>query len=187
MTMQKMLANGILIISIVVSIAVGLSAYTNFVNSVMCNCIEPFQPVKELRQKFLQCSNVDHVILYDRSQNVKSEPSEVEGWDVISPVSPEFPGTLVVAVRKDRDMVFFYPRLSGIDSSIKVFSKNDPGRSKLFIIQGREQWSSISAQYGIDLRCVQYGYLDEEFTAYILIELKGKWTQIWHKNGKMLF
>ncbi|MBI4804909.1 MAG: hypothetical protein HY795_06710 [Desulfovibrio sp.] len=185
--MNRKLANGILVLSIAVSVSAGLSVYPDVFNSVHCNCIKPFQQDKELRQKFLSCSNVDQTILYDRSRNVKSEPAEVEGWEIISPLDPELPGMLVVAVRKDRDTMFFYPRLSGSDSRITVFSINDPGRSKLLTMQGGEKWSPISAQYALDLRCVEHGYVKEEFSAYILIELKGRWTQVWHKNGKMLF
>jgi len=76
----------------------------------------------------------------------------------------------------------FYPRLSGPAASVQVFEVLPDGVNRpVFLMAGvPEEWSPISAQYPLILP-------DGPANRTLRIELRGRFCQLWHKDGEIFF
>jgi len=133
-------------------------------------------------QAFLDSSSVKHRTAFDSAVNMDDSPSqEVPGWQVLSPKDADKPATLTLEVASGRRMIF-YPRLSGTDASVQVFERTaDGSRRAVFMMAGVDNdWTPISGQYPLSL--------PEGGGKRILeVELRGRFCQLWHKDGTILF
>lgn len=133
-------------------------------------------------QAFLGRSSVKHTAAFDAAVNVDDAPSqEAPGWRVLSPREADKPATLSMEVAPGGRMVF-YPRLSGSDASIQVFELTQDGtRRPVFMMAGVDNdWTPISGQYLLSLP-------EGGGTRKLEVELRGRFSQLWHKDGKILF
>lgn len=162
--------------------------YDNFWNSVLCTFYFPFADKETGGSKFLSCSNVEQVIDEDNSRNLADNAEPGTDWRVFAPSSPDAPAVLRITVKKDRDVVIFYPRLEGEESSIVVYADDGSHQRRLFALQGRKgAWTEMSRQYRLDLRSAPYGWFRRDVDVTLLIVLTGKWSQIWHLGSVVLF
>lgn len=133
-------------------------------------------------QAFLAKSAVKHVAAFGSAVNLDDSPSqEAPGWRVLSPKDADKPATLTLEVASGRRMIF-YPRLSGSDASVQVFERTaDGSRRAVFMMAGVDHdWTPISGQYPLSL--------PEGGGKRILeVELRGRFCQLWHKDGTILF
>jgi len=174
---------------LLLAVAAGVAVSPDLPETVVCDCLAPLVESAPMRERWRTCSDVSQAVLPESSVNVVSRPSEVEGWDCYVPADPEKPAWLAVRLRKDRDSVVFFPRLSGRGDSISVLAEDTARqRRTIFRLTGKSPgWTPVSAQYALDLRCVRYGRSAAEFETVVLLRLSGKSTQIWHKNGVIFF
>ena len=133
-------------------------------------------------QAFLSRSATKHTPLWNSAVNLDDSPSqEVSGWRVLTPKEPGQPATLTLDAAPDSRVVFF-PRLSGSDASVQVFElMPDGSRRSVFVMAGvADDWTPISAQYPLILP-------DGGGKRVLEIELRGRYCQLWHKDGNILF
>lgn len=133
-------------------------------------------------QAFLPRSSVKHSAAFAAATNLEdSASSEASGWRVLSPKDPGQPATLSLEVVPGGRTIF-YPRLSGADASVQVFEiAEDGARRPVFMMAGVDNdWTPISAQYPLILP-------DGGGKRVLVVELRGRFCQLWHKDGKILF
>lgn len=184
---RKRTVFGTIVLSLALFCSITL-AYDNFWNSVLCAFYFPFEDKDTGRTKFLFCSNVEQVLDGDNSRNLADNAESGADWRVFSPASPGEPAVLRVTVKKDRDVVFFYPRLEGADSSVVVYAEDGPGLRRLFALQGKKGlWTEMGRQYVLDLRSAPYGWVRKDVDVKLTIVLTGKWSQVWHLGSAVLF
>jgi len=160
-----------------------LSGYGDFRQAAYCNLVFPFLPPQRGIDRLLSCSNVAQRILSGLDQ-VEDIPASVEGWRVYRPKGDY--ARILVSVEKDREALVFYPRLEGEGASIFVFET--PWKKRLVMLEGKErQWTPIGEQYSICLYCTDNGWARNVFPVSLEIVLDGKWTELWHKDGKIFF
>jgi len=171
------------------AIIVGLSIYSDFPSAFYCGCIEPLESKAPLREKLLPCTSVEQHIEWEHSSNITHAPSsEVDGWEIFSPADPQIPARLTVMVVRDRSEAVWYPRLNGPDSSIELLADDDPGLRLMERIRGRNEWTPIGAQHVLYLPCLKYDYLKaKNVPTRLVFQLSGRWTQIWARQGDILF
>lgn len=114
---------------------------------------------------------------------LKRESSGYPRWDVLSPgdvVSASF----VVDMENIASDAVFYPRVSGLDGAVTVYALDESGgRRELMSLKGLpEVWTPISAQYPVNLSS-----LAGKGKVRLLVELKGRFAQVWTKNGSVFF
>jgi hypothetical protein len=170
-------------------VAVGVSTYNNFFLDVYCGCIAPLESRAVLRTKLLACSTVEQYVDWENSFNITVSPSsEVTGWEVVSPKDPQVPAQLSVVVVRDRNEAVWYPRLSGVGSFIDLVADDDPGHRLMERVRGETAWSPIGAQHIVNLNCLKYGHIkDRDISTKLIIKLNGRWTQLWFRQGAILF
>jgi hypothetical protein len=120
--------------------------------------------------------------LWESATNLQDDPApEAKGWRVLTPKSPDTEGTLTVELTPGKEMVF-YPRLSGSANSVQVFEVMPDGSSlPVFLMAGvPEEWTPISAQYPLILP-------DGPANRTLRIELRGRFCQLWYKDGEIFF
>lgn len=133
-------------------------------------------------EAFRARSATPHKPALDQAANLLPEPShEAPGWTVLSPKSPDAPAVLDVEITPNAGTVF-YPRLSGADASLLVFEQTPGGtRLPVFMMAGvPDEWTPISAQYPLVLPAGP-----ENRT--LRIELRGRFCQLWTKDGRIFF
>lgn len=159
-----------------------LGGYGDFRQSAYCNLVFPLlSPVTGL-DRLLSCSNVEQRILSGLDQ-MEDIPASVEGWRIYRPKGES--ARILVSVAKDRNEVVFYPRLEGEGAAINVFESLN---RRLVMLSGKaKQWTPIGEQYSVCLYCMRNGWARNVFPVTLEIVLDGKWTELWHKDGKIFF
>lgn len=151
-----------------------------------CSIVAPFIDPRLGRQRFFSCSNIEQSIV--KMVNVTDMEGEVASWRVFTPTDPAKPATIHLKVKIDRPNVVLYPRFSGPDDAVTIHEIRDERRRLLFFAQGTPgQWSPISEQYQLSLRCVDFGWRDEIFDAELVITLHGRFAQLWHHEHMILY
>jgi hypothetical protein len=136
-------------------------------------------------EKFLRCSNIDQQI--QGLSGVVDEASDTPGWRIYRPSRPDRPGTIQLTIAKDRDTAFFYPRVSGRDSSVVLGEPTDNIVREWVVVRGRDvAWTPISRRYFVNLACIGRAEAAGE-PVKIEIVLNGPWAQLWHQDGTVLF
>jgi hypothetical protein len=120
--------------------------------------------------------------LWENAKNLQDDPApEAKGWRVLTPKDSSEPGVVIVELTPGKDMVF-YPRLSGSANSVQVFEIMPDGSDRpVFLMAGvPEEWSPISAQYPLILP-------DGPANRTLRVELRGRFCQLWYKDGEIFF
>jgi len=151
-----------------------------------CSVVAPFINPRLGRQYFFSCSNIEQSIL--ELNNVTDQPGETLPWRIFTPADPSRPATIRLKVKIDRANAVLYPRFSGPNDAITIHENRNVRRRLLFFAQGTSgQWTPISEQYQLPLRCVDYGWLDEVFDVELVITLHGRFAQLWHYENMILY
>ena len=171
------------------AIIAGLSVYSDFPNEFYCGCIEPLESKATTRERLKPCTSLEQNIDWDHSVNIAHKPSEdVDGWEVFGPADPDIPARLSVVLKRDRGEAVWYPRLSGEGSSIELLADDDPGLRLIERIRGHAVWTPIGAQHVLNLHCLKQEFLKEkDIPSRLVFQMSGRWTQIWAKQGAVLF
>lgn len=159
-----------------------VAAYPSFPQSVWCNLVAPFLDSGTGQTTLLRCSNVRQEIL--ARENLEQTPAEVPGWTVLRPSQTDRPAELIVKIKKDRDQVLFYPRLSGPEAFVEVWEANTATR--LTHIAGQTGWNPIGEQHRVCLYCAADGWL-QDYDVTLKLVLSGRWTQVWMKDNQIFF
>ncbi|MFU2207809.1 hypothetical protein [Solidesulfovibrio sp. C21] len=161
--------------------------YADFSNSVLCTLIAPFRSQTTGKIRFLSCSNVLQTVTLPDAAAVRDMPEPGTPWSFFTSAADRRT-EVRVTVKKDRDTVIFYPRVSGKDSAVTVYAEDGPYRRRLFALHGTDgKWTEMGQQFILDLRCAPYGYSPKEFDEHFLIVLTGKWSQLWHLGPAVFF
>lgn len=137
-----------------------------------------------LDQKFLEKSAYpSQKVEPAAAGGLKREPSDYPGWETLSPengVSASF----AVELENVGHGAVFYPRVSGLDGSVTVYALEEGGgRRELMSLKGLPDiWTPISAQYPVNLSS-----LEGKGKVRLVVELKGRFAQIWTNNGMIFF
>lgn len=159
-----------------------VAAYPSFPQCVWCNMVVPFMDSGTGQTYLLDCSNVRQEVL--SRENIVAEPADVPGWTVLRPVDPGRPAVLTVKLKKDREQVIFYPRMSGPEAFVEVWEEGQPTR--LACVSGRAAWSPIGEQRLVRLLCAQNGWRND-YDVTLRLVCSGRWAQIWIKDGRIFF
>jgi 4-amino-4-deoxy-L-arabinose transferase-like glycosyltransferase len=133
-------------------------------------------------EAFLARSATRHDPNWSQAANLGDSPSqEFPGWRVLAPKDPDAPAIVTIEAEVNQDTVF-YPRLEGSDASVQVFEVLPDGSSRPVLLMAGvpSEWTPISAQYPLILPPGP-----KERT--LRIELRGRYCQLWHKDGAILF
>lgn len=161
--------------------------YADFGNSVLCTIVAPWRAQTTGKSRFFSCSNVLQTILSPQAGEVRDTPQPGTPWSFFTPADGKR-ATVRVTVKKDRDNLVFYPRLSGKDSTVTVYVADGSYRRRLFALRGTDgRWTAMGQQFTLDLRCAPYGYSPKELDEHLLIVLTGKWSQLWHLGPAVFF
>ena len=160
--------------------------YDDFANCVLCTLIAPFQARTTNKVHFLSCSNVLQTVSRDAA-TVRDASEPGTPWDFFTPADGHR-AELRVTLKKDRDTVLFYPRVSGSDGAVIVYAEDGVYRRRLFALHGTEgQWTAMGQQFTLDLRCAPYGFSAKDLDVSLVIVLTGKWSQLWHLGSAIFF
>ena len=168
-------------ISLAVLAAV-VGAYPNFLQCFWCNMVVPFMDSKIGLTHLLDCSNVRQEVL--SRENIVEEPADVAGWTICRPADPSRAAVVIVKVKKDREHVIFYPRMSGLETFAEVWEAGQPTR--LVRVSGIAVWSPIGEQHSVRLMCAEKGW-HNDYDVTLRLVLFGRWAQIWIKDGRIFF
>lgn len=116
-------------------------------------------------------------------ENLDDAPApEMPGWSTFRPADPDRPGLLTVKVKPGDNMVF-HPRLGGNTPAITAWTLEPDGtrREVFYLRSAPDLWTPIGARFQLDLPP------DASGEKTVLIELKGRYSQLWHKNGDIFF
>lgn len=176
----------LLYFAVVAAIILGVIAlYDGFFSRARCEFGFLAQKNAFAGEKFLRCSNIDQHI--ESAVDVVDEASDTPGWRIYRPSSPDRPGTIQLTIAKDRDTAFFYPRVSGRDSSVVLGEPTDNIVREWVVVRGRDAaWTPISRRYLVNLACIGRAEAAGE-PVKIEIVLNGPWAQLWHQDGSVLF
>ncbi|WP_243359617.1 glycosyltransferase family 39 protein [Fundidesulfovibrio terrae] len=133
-------------------------------------------------EAFVSNSATPHDPKWSEAVNLDDTPSsEVPGWRVLAPKDPDAPAVLTVEAAVGPGTIF-YPRLAGSDASVQVLEVSPDGTSRPVLLMAGVpvEWTPISAQYPLILPPGP-----KERT--LRIELRGRYCQLWHKDGAILF
>lgn len=170
------------------TILIALALYLlqpGFAQRAWCNIIVPMQNPALTREYFFDCSNVRQQII--SMENIVDQPSDDPRWRFFTPKDPSKPGKLLIWIKKDRNKVILYPRMSGPLDVVTIHEMRNHQRRMLFFVEGSEgRWSPISKQYVLNLCCVDFGWIDEEFDVKLTINIYG-FGQIWHKDENIFY
>lgn len=155
---------------------------------VYCSVILPLINWPPSVSGFFSCSNVVQAVKTDYSRNMDVGPEEGQpGFQVYRPRDGAQPAVFRMTVKRDRQFMFFFPRLQGDDSRIEVYEVADEFKRKLITVRGDKLWSPIGRRYELNLGCVEHGLNSEAYDVVLEFVLVGRWTQIWAKDLAILF
>lgn len=176
----------LLFIAVAAVIVLGtISLYDGFFTRARCEFGFLAEKNAYSGENFLRCSNIDQQI--QGLSGVVDEASDTPGWRIYRPSRPDRPGTIQLTIAKDRDTAFFYPRVSGRDSSVVLAEPTDNIVREWVVLRGRDaSWTPISRRYLVNLACIGRTEAAGE-PVKIEIVLNGPWAQLWHQDGTVLF
>lgn len=168
---------------VILTLMVVMFAYPSFDQYTFCNIVAPFKQTNNGQSYLLSCSNVRQQII--SMQNVIHEHDTDSGYDILKVQDSKNPGIVEVQVKKDRQQVLFYPRLSGKDTTVEILEGSTSRR--LFFAEGiAGKWNPIGEQHTVSLYCAQEGF-NQDYDVTLRLVLKGQWAQVWTKNGCIFF
>lgn len=158
------------------------AAYPNLPQCAYCQLAAPFLGSATGLTDLLRCSNARQAVV--GLDNAVEDQADVPGWRILRPQDPGRPAEVLVKLKKDRDRVLFFPRMSGADSSVEVWEAGSARR--LAAVAGKAAWNPVGEQHAVLLTCVERGYA-QDFDVTLRFVLTGRWAQLWMKDGDILF
>lgn len=158
------------------------AAYPSLPQCAYCQLVVPFQGSATGLTHLLACSNVRQAVV--GLENAVEDQADAPGWRILHPQDPDRPAEVLVKLKKDRDRVLFYPRMSGGDSFVEVWEAGSARR--LAAITGQASWNPVGEQHTMTLTCVEHGHT-QDFDVTLRFVLMGRWAQLWMKDGNIVF
>ena len=163
--------------------------YTNPWHKIYCGSVLPLVTWSPITTGLFLCSNVTQSIKPEYSKNISLLPQpEHPGFSVYSPLDNSQPAVFRMVVKRDRPLMYIFPRTNGVDCRVQVYEVRDELKRKLFDVRGdKNGWSPIGKRYELNIGCVEDGVNSEVFDVVLEFVLTGKWSQIWVHNHVVLF
>jgi len=141
--------------------------------------------VQGLDQGFLQDAPPQRLVSVSPG-GPRQETTDTPGWSLYTVAEGTASQTFIFEVQASGESLTFFPRVSGVDSSVEVAAakSGDSGKAApLARLAGKAgEWSPISARWSVPLYC-----LVRDRPIMLRVTLTGPWAQLWIKDGAAFF
>lgn len=148
-------------------------------------CMAGRQPVlvQGLHQGFAQGRAPAQRLLGASPEALRLETTDTPGWSQYAVPEGASAQVLTFEVRAAGEELVFYPRASGVESSVEaVLMDGDKAGPAVRLSGSKDQWSPMGARWTIPLSCA-----DRDRPLVVRVTLKGPWAQLWTRGSEAFF